>query len=135
MKIISPVRYSIFVPEQEDVFEHMCRLEPAQRDAVGVVVKADDGAGSEITMTGGVVYGFRQRLTLACLQIQNTSSGAVSLRRRNYHVQPLAGFINMDFIHSSLIDRAGVVEEDPVGRTLVNQIEDWLTVISSRAQM
>ena len=41
----------------------------------------------------------------------------------------------MNLIHSSLIDRAGVVEDDPAGGTLVNQIEDGLTVVSSGAQM
>src|SRR5436190_5977295 len=113
----------------------MYRVEPAQRNTVIVVIKADDRAGAKIAVAGSVVNRLGQRLIFAGLQIQNPGPGAVSLRRRNHHVQPFTGFINVHFIHSSLKTGAVVMKEDLIGGAFVNQVENGLAIIRAGAKM
>ena len=110
-------QFGQFPPSIRSALEHarcfselMHGAEPTPGDAIIVVVKADNCAGSQIAVSGRVVYGSGQGLNFACLQVQKARAGTIRLRRRNHDLQPLAGFINMNFIDATHINRAGVVE-------------------------
>src|SRR6266516_5745770 len=80
MKIIGPVRDSRFAAEQKNVSELVHGAEPTPGDAIIVVVKADNCAGSEIAVSGRVVYGSGQGLKFAGVQVDRKST-----RRNSSH--------------------------------------------------